>query len=43
MSWVISSGASKPKRAGLPVFRRSTLCPASSSASACAITGPRIS
>ncbi len=43
MSWMISSGASKPKSAGLPVLRRRTLWPASSNALACSITGPRIS
>ncbi|SCD29386.1 hypothetical protein GA0115252_10033 [Streptomyces sp. DfronAA-171] len=43
MSWTISSGASKPKSAGFPVLSRSTLWPASSSAFACSITGPRIS
>lgn len=43
MSWTISSGASKPNSAGLPVLSRSTLWPASSRALACSMTGPRIS
>ncbi|SKX64552.1 Uncharacterised protein [Mycobacteroides abscessus subsp. abscessus] len=43
MSRMITSGASKPNSAGLPMFSFMIRWPSASSRAACACTGPRIS
>ena len=43
MSRMITSGASNPNGAGLPMLSLRIRCPSASNRAACACTGPRIS